>query len=207
MSSTSAVRTIHLFCEDNAHEVFLTALLQRLATEHGIQINIHVASAIGGHGRALSELRQYIRELQRSRGGLPDLLVVAIDGNCKGYVRARQEVREILGDYSGATIYAIPDPHVERWLLLDSAAFKEVLGVGCAAPDQKCERGRYKRLLAQAVRQSGITPLLGGIEYTDELVAAMDLPRLKRLDDSLGKLLDALDSQFKEWEQADGSNA
>ena len=53
-----------------------------------------------------------------------------------------------------SVIYAIPDPHIERWLLLDSAAFKKVLDKGCSAPTQKCERGLYKRLLLQAVRNN-----------------------------------------------------
>ena len=34
-------------------------------------------------------------------------------------------------------VLAVPDPHVERWLLLDGAAFKAAVGHGCDAPDQK----------------------------------------------------------------------
>ena len=41
----------------------------------------------------------------------------------------------------------VPNPHVERWLLLDGAAFKAAVGHGCDAPDQKCDRGRYKERL------------------------------------------------------------
>ena len=35
--------------------------------------------------------------------------------------------------------------------------------------------GVIKRLLLEAVRTAGVTPPLGGIEYTEELVNAMDL--------------------------------
>ena len=99
----------------------------------------------------------------------------------------------------GWVIYAIPDPHIERWLLLDSGAFKTVLGKGCPAPDQKCERDRYKYLLLEAIRGAGITPLLGGIEHAEDLVKAMDLQYLEQADDSLGRLLKALHDKFKGW--------
>ncbi|WP_343424444.1 hypothetical protein [Candidatus Amarolinea dominans] len=96
-------------------------------------------------------------------------------------------------------ICAVPDPHVERWLLVDSAAFKAVLGRGCAAPDQKCERARYKRLLIEAIRQAGITPNLGGIEFAADIVAAMDLGQASRLDPSLQRFLDEMNGVFREW--------
>ena len=99
-------------------------------------------------------------------------------------------------------MYAIPDPHIERWLLLDSAAFKAVLGRGCEVPQQKCERKRFKRLLLEAVRTAGVTPPLGGIEYTEKLVNAMDLRRLESADESLGRMLKDLRTVFKTWEQA-----
>ena len=123
---------------------------------------------------------------------MPDLLVVATDSNCKGYVQAREEIRAAGGDDAGSVVYAIPDPHIERWLLIDSAAFKAVFGRGCSPPDQKCDRLRYKRLLFDAVRATGIDLPLGGIERTSDLVDALDLARVERADASLGKLLQAL---------------
>jgi len=73
------------------------------------------------------------------------------------------------------------------------------LGKGCAAPDNKCERDRYKHLLAQAVRPAGVVPLLGGLEHTEALVQGMDLDRLQTRDLSLGKLLAALLEKFVQW--------
>ena len=101
--------------------------------------------------------------------------------------------------------YAIPDPHIERWLLLDSSAFKKVMGKGCSAPVQKCERDLYKKLLWEAMLNIGVTPPLGGIEYSDALVNAMNLERLERTEASLGKLLKELRYKFQEWKQADQS--
>lgn len=77
-----------------------------------------------------------------------------------------------------------------------------MMGKGCSAPGQKCERNLYKRLLIEAVRQTGINPPLGGIEYAEELVNAMDLERLERTEESLGKLLKSLRKQFQVWQRA-----
>jgi hypothetical protein len=194
--------SINFFVEDSAHERFLNALVQRFANQYGVHVEIEYGTVTGGHGRVITELKRYIRDLHRSRKGVPDLLIVATDGNCKGYLGRKQEVDEATKDFKGSVICAIPDPHIERWLLLDSAAFKKVLGKGCAAPTQKCERGLYKRLLLQAVRNTGAKPRLRGIEYAEALVNAMDLETLERKEPSLGKLLKALRHQFQEWEQA-----
>lgn len=65
------------------------------------------------------------------------------------------------------------------------------------APDQKCDRDRYKSLLAQAVRQCDVTPLLGGVEYARDIVLAMDLQHVQ--DRSLGELLEELNARFRSW--------
>lgn len=79
-------------------------------------------------------------DLQRDIEEKPDLLIVARDANCKGVSQRERELRQEADKFETlkeSIIYAIPDPHIELWLLLDSAAFKAVLGKGCAAPDQK----------------------------------------------------------------------
>ena len=93
----------------------------------------------------------------------------------------------------------MPDPHIERWLLLDAAAFKAVLNRGCSPPDQKCEKGRYKSLLRDAVRAAGVTPPLGGIEYAEDIVREMDLDSAARTDQSFGNVLGELRAKFNEW--------
>jgi hypothetical protein len=47
-----------------------------------------------------------------------------------------------------------------------------------------------------------VTPLLGGIEYTEALVNAMDLRSAESMDESLGRLLKDLRSVFRSWKQA-----
>jgi len=197
------MRSINLFVEDRGHEVFLNALVHRLAKHYGVSIETTFGSAKGGHGKVLSKLKKYTNDLLDEQETLPDLLIVATDGNCKGYLGRKQEIDVAIKGFTGQVVYAIPDPHIERWLLLDSAAFKKVLGKGCSAPVQKCERGLYKRLLLEAVRQTGVKPLLGGIEYTEDLVDAMNLDKLEKTEESLGRLLKALRDKFKEWERSE----
>ena len=169
------MRRIVLFVEDYGHEEFIRALIERLAREHGVSLKIVPRNVRGGYGKVITELRAYLRDLEREREDLPDLLVVSTDANCNGYAKRKREVDEINDKFKEFTLCAIPDPHIERWLLLDSAAFKSVLGKGCKAPDQKCSRDRYKHLLLEAMQNAGVLPPLGGVEYAEEIINAMDL--------------------------------
>src|SRR5690242_11722831 len=122
---------ICLFVEDNGHEVFLDALLQRFASIYKVSIELRFGNAEGGYGKMVSELKEFIKDLLADQEERPDLLIAATDSNCKGLANRRQQLGQALKGFSGNVIYAIPDPHIERWLLLDSAAFKQVLGKGC----------------------------------------------------------------------------
>lgn len=73
------------------------------------------------------------------------------------------------------------------------------MGRGCSAPDMKCDRDRYKQRLREAVREAGISPLVGGMEHAAAIVEALDLDRVREGDPALAKLLDGLRSRFKEW--------
>lgn len=199
------MREIALFVEDFGHEEFLNALLQRVADEYGIEVRIKAYSVRRGYGKVITELKKYLRDLRRHKTNLLDLVVVATDANCKGLNERQKEIiHAATGDavIPIPMIYAIPDPHIERWLLIDSAAFKEVFGKGCRAPDHKCEKKRYKQLLLNAIREAGITPLLGGLEYSSDIVKALDLKRMEQADESLGKFLKDLQALFRSWQPA-----
>lgn len=193
------MREIAFFVEDFAHQEVLKALVRRLADERGVKLTMNWRNTRRGHGAVITELKQYLRDLQRGQGKLPDLLVVGTDANCKGLAERLRQVTDITRHAGIPTVCAVPDPHIERWLLVDSAAFKEALGKGCAAPDQKCEKSRYKRLLADAVRATGISPSLGGIEFSEDIVEAMDLDRIGRKDASLDHFLGNLKTVLNGW--------
>ena len=190
------MREIALFVEDNAHRAVVGALLQRLATENGQTVHLDWRSATHGHGRVLGELKRYLDDLAK-HGGHPDLIVVATDANCSGL---QQRIKDI--DVSAAVspvVLAVPNPHIERWLLLDGAAFKAVFGRGCDAPDQKCDRGRYKHQLSEAIRATNVVPRLGGIEYAEDIVQHMDIDRAAASDPSLRRFVDELRRIFGQW--------
>lgn len=197
------MRNISLFVEDNAHEAFLSSILQCFASEYDVEIDLKSHSVRGGRGKVITELRQYQQDLQRNRADLPDLIVVGTDSNCTGFLEREREINQVISDFIGLVISAVPEPHIERWLLLDSEAFKTVFGKGCPAPDQKCERDRYKRLLLEAIHGAGVIPILGGIEHAADIVNAMDLQRVEQIDKSIERLLKALQRQFRIWQQTE----
>ena len=189
------MREVALFVEDNAHQRVVGALLRRLADESGLTVRLDWRSATRGRGRVLHELRRYLNDLAR-QGGYPDLIVVATDANCVGL---QQRIREI--DASAAlspVVLAIPDPHIERWLLLDGGAFKSVFGKGCDAPDQKCDRGRYKHQLFEAIHASGTMPRLGGVEFAEDIVQHMDIEGAARADPSFRRFVHELRRIFRQ---------
>jgi hypothetical protein len=184
---------IDLFAEDRGHEELLRPLLRRLARDQEKAAQVRVRSARGGHGRALAELDLYQKSVLRIGRGeaLPDLLVVAIDGNCDSFAAARGKVRAALRDeFQDRTVHACPDPHVERWYLADLEAFHEVVGITPRVGKQKCEKNVYKALLAKAVADAGHPPILGGIEFARELAEAMDPYRAGKADNSLKHFLE-----------------
>lgn len=193
------MRRIVLFVEDYGHETFINTLVKRLAYKNGIEVKIERRSVRGGHGKVIKEYQLYLRDLRHEKAGVPDLLIAATDANCKGYVERRRDIEEKNEEFKNFTICAIPNPHIERWLLLDSAAFKSVLGKECDAPDQKCSKDRYKKLLLEAMQNAGVTPPLGGMEYAEDIVNAMNLQRIEQVDASFGKFLNDLQNKFKEW--------
>ncbi len=186
---------IILFGEDFAHQEVIGALLGRLAREHRVPIKPVWRSARRGHGAVARELKDFFRDLRRQSGPAP--VVVAADANCKG-MQAR--LRELTPpEQRVETVWAIPEPHIERRLLLDGAAFRDVVGKGCDAPDLKCERDRYKDRLIDAIRAAGRRPILNGIEYARTIIEHMDLDRAARADASFYHFLEQARRAFDAW--------
>ena len=190
------MREVALFVEDNAHRQIVGALLRRLAAESEVAIQLDWRNAVGGRGRIAEELKRYLNDL-KAQGGHPDLIVVATDANCMGLHRRTRDINASAA--VSPVVLAIPDPHIERWLLLDSAAFKSVFGKGCDAPDKKCDRGRYKHQLFEAVRAASVVPQLGGIQYAEDIVQHMNIVSAARADASFRRFVEALRRVFRQW--------
>lgn len=177
---------VGLFAEDEGHAAFAGALIRRIGREEGRVLEIRLVSGKGGHGRALDEFRLYQRTVIRSVAAEPDLAVVVIDANCKGWNEARREIgAAVESGFRPPVIVASPDPHVERWYLADPESFHEVVGVSVPRERVKCERDRYKNRLREAIRGGGHIPTLGGVEFAAEIVEVMNLYRAGRGEPSL----------------------
>ncbi|MGH7708566.1 MAG: hypothetical protein ACREM6_11675 [Vulcanimicrobiaceae bacterium] len=181
---------ISCFVEDVGHRLVVGPLLRKICQEAGSSIQVRFLNATGGKGKALDELRQVKQDIALGRLECPAVLVAAIDGNCEGYGIVKRRVEEIVGsELSVQLVCAVPDPHVERWLLLDSEAFKLAVGRGCAAPDNKCERDRYKGLLRRALFDANLVPQLDGLEFAEAIVAEYNLERAASIDSSFSHFL------------------
>jgi len=195
------MRKILLFGEDDAHERVGKTLLLRLEADYNVPIEVSVRSSIGGYGKAVSEFENLLKDISGGREYLPDLIVIATDSNCIGMNQRLKQIKKIVPvNMSELVSYMVPSPHIERWLLLDAEAFKKVLGRGCQAPDMKCKRDRYKNLMANAVRDAGVPPLLGGLEYADDIISHIDIDRCMRMDKSFEKALKELRRIFTYWQ-------
>jgi len=194
------VLDISFFVEDYAHEEIVGELALRIAGSRVIRPSWH--QTVGGFGAVRSELRRYLRGLAAGAHPLPDLIVVATDANCRG---RNERIQELRAESSPApVVHAVPDPHIERWLLLDGQAFRRVRGRGCDAPDRKCNRHRYKEYLIHAVLEAGVRPVIAGTEYARDIIREMDLDRAARADDSFRRFRSDLSAEFRKLgEQAD----
>src|SRR5258705_6439032 len=143
-----------LFFEDAGHQSIIEPLVMRIASESHVVPILHRRTAAGGRSRVVSELRAFVRDRQAGVTPQFDLAVVATDSNCQG-AKWRGIIEQILAPVTGAgtppVVIVVPNPHVERWMLVDSHAFRTVFGRGCAAPDTKCEKDRYKKVLANEI--------------------------------------------------------
>ncbi len=91
-------------------------------------------------------------------------------------------------------IAAVPDPHVERWYLLDLPALENAAGVKLSVQHvpEKCEKDFYKKLLRQAFEGTEIAPPLGGIEYGERVALEMNLYNASKQDHGLGDFVGCL---------------
>ncbi len=192
---------VQLFCEDSGHERFLRPLIQRVAQEERVHVDLSVGSARGGIGRALAEFVLFQRMLRHAiHNRRPDLLVLVVDANCTGWNERRRELQEAidLGLFPRAVV-GVPDPHVERWCIADPLAFQAVVGTPPPPDPGKCERDLYKRLLANALDRAEIPVLTGPTEIAPDLVEGMDWTTIDRNCPSLAHLVSDLRSQIRQF--------
>jgi len=196
------MREVILFCEDSFHEKFVGSLLRRFEGHYGVPVNPRFLSAQGGVPQMHGEFKQFLRDLANDRTSLPDSIIAVRDANCRSYNEAKQTLEDVVRSYpqfQPLVSYAIPDPHIEPWMLADAKAFQSVFGRGCTVPAIKCQKNEYKKLLRKEISDCGIDPALGGLEFAEDIVQKMDLGQMERRERSLGSFLKDLKALFNRW--------
>ena len=128
------------------------------------------------HGsRVIIEFRNFLKDARKPGGSGEDVIVVSVDGNYKGYNDRVKELSKYLRPddwFQNRILYAVPDPHIERWYLMDQRALKDGIGLNKPPemPPYKCKKAYYKEVLNQAIREAGIQSLLGGPEYAEKII-------------------------------------
>ena len=170
--------SVAFFLEDIGQEAIIPPIFKRVASEEGIPpeyLECRVLHSRGGG--SLSAYAKFLKDAKKTRHASANLLVVGSDGNCKGFATRRDQIlRKAEGSPFAEVIAAVPDPHVERWYLLDIPTLQNAAGVHITLPPvpEKCEKNFYKRLLRQAFDGTEVTPPLGGIEYGERIADQMD---------------------------------
>ena len=126
-----------------------------------------------------------------------DCAVIGSDANCKGFIRKREMLQTEANGLCLTIVTAIPDPHIERWFLLDPTALSTAVGENLVAhvPPYKCGKNEYKIRLKEAFKGSTVSPLSGGIEYGPEIAANMNIYNAAKQDAGLEDFV----SQTKLW--------
>jgi hypothetical protein len=194
------------FLEDRGHETFLKALVSRLALEKGLKTGEwmdDVRSASGG--RSIAAYKGFLKDLTRRGAANPfDILIVASDGNCKGYQEKKNQLlkfaEKVKLSRSDTLVLAIPDPHIERWYMSDPKAFNQAFGSGIlpVLPTYKCEKSYYKKIMQDAIASSKVRPLFGGYEYGERIVEEMNLYEAAKADASLKHFMDDFGDAIKQ---------
>ena len=177
---------IAMSVEDNAQEQFIKGILKRILKEYGFNDDDYeITPLCNKGGKSLLALKTFINEGKRISFRTKDILIVGSDANCMGFMERKKQIDKIIADsqYKNV-IMAIPNPHIERWYLMDLQALKKAVDapISVNLPSFKCEKGFYKRLLKSAFQSAGIVPPLGGTEYGEEIAKYVDLYECGKID-------------------------
>ena len=193
------------FLEDRAQEGFIKALVERIAKEESIPTGslIHDVRSARGGSRIIKEFKNFLRDYSKAETIDIDFLVVAIDGNCKGY---NKRINQLEGDikpdhpFKNRVVYAVPDPHIERWYIMDQKALRDGVGIAKAPdlPPYKCKKGYYKQVLNQTLKDSNVNSTLSGAEYAERIVDNIeDMESLGRQNAGFQTFVQDLRRMFK----------
>lgn len=202
--------TILYFLEDRAQESFIKAIVRKIAEEAGIPNEnlIHDIRSSRGGSMVINEFKKFIKDTMKIGITEADFLVTAVDGNCRGYIERTKELSKCVKaghPLSEKIVYAVPDPHIERWYIMDQRAFKDGVGLNKAPalPSYKCDRDYYKRILIQTLKEEDRFTLPGVAVYAERIVDNIeDLYSLGKQEQGFKNFIDGLREMFRKLKQS-----
>jgi len=115
---------IIFFLEDTAQEAFIRAMVERLIQDEGKNVqdyDLRVLNSRGGG--SIRAYKDFLIQVKKRKYLDADVLIVGSDGNCNGFVKRKQQLLDASKSIPyPVVISAVPDPHIERWYLLDGQA-------------------------------------------------------------------------------------
>ncbi len=190
-----------MFLEDNAQAVFIRALLERLIMDEGRNLKDYEFLLLNSRGGgSIRAYKEFVRQGKKQKHLSGDVLIVGSDGNCNGFLKRKKQLQEASKDISyPELITAVPDPHIERWYLLDIQALSRAAGVPIqtVSPKVKCDKNHYKNLLKKAFTDQNLFPPLGGTEYGSLIAKSMDIFLAGTADHSLRDFVDQVQSWLR----------
>jgi len=198
----AAKYTIAYFLEDIGQEAIIPPLVKRLIREAGKPADDFEHRTLNARGgRSISSYKTFLADARRRMHLPADLLIVGSDGNCQGFAKRRDEIRAEAADPPYPNVVtAVPDPHIERWYLLDIPALSVAAGLSKipALQQHKCDKDYYKRLLRSAFDGSSVIPPLGGTEYGPLVADRIDLYAAGKADHGLAEFVKAVRDWIKQ---------
>ena len=187
-----------IFVEDVAQENLIRKLFFRIAKESGLdpeRLDVSVPYSRGG--ASIQALKRYLNDYSIESD--VDCFVLGSDGNCNGFTEKKRTLQKNLEKFGALdrTILAIPDPHIERWYVIDPKALSKAVGATIRnnSPKHKCDKGHYKKILQKAILSANVEPLQGGAEYGQDVGEHLDFYKISKEDSGFRFFVE----QVKAW--------
>ena len=169
----ASAKTVDMFGEDEGHRAVVKSILDKV--NPGLNVKY----------RCINRKHKILKPLVIESNS--DVLILVKDANAEGIVKRRNQLSELVGESKKhKLVLCTPDPYIEKWLLLDAAAFTRVIGKGFDAPKSSEHHGYYKDFLSRSIMHAGHTTKTG-LERAADIINAMDFDTIK--DDSFQQFL------------------
>ena len=194
---------IFYFLEDRAHEESIKKFVTRIARdEFSVDLSNRVLSGRGGN-RFIGELKRFLHDYNKI-SGLPDLLIVIHDSDCKSKTECNNyqtKIKELNRLYTNhqemkdISVFCIPCPYIERWLVEDIDVIREIAGsTNIQQVPFRCEKGYYKGKLKEFFKEFDVYT---GLEYAGDIVEKLSIQVLCRANSNFQHFITDLRNAFR----------